>query len=393
MSRDAVKFGRMSKKQRDRLHAEVQQQLQQRVAEGTPGVTPGVTGTRGHPLTPASTPGCPGTRHGGMDERTGPAVQPEGTRRGPDGDGDGDGPNFYPHPGASSVLESPVSPSAEIEQLTQNVLASHRATCQPGAEDLRLRRGDTFTREEVSAYQRQVRRAPGGDTGVSPEATEATGTRWGHGGDTRVAQPAAEMWQRCAGRITEAVQHVVEFAKRLRGFMELSQHDQIVLLKAGAMEVVLVRMCRAFDAETRTVFFEGKYAGAELFRALGCQELVGSIFDFAQSLSALRFSESEVAFVSALVLVNASRPWLQEQGKVARLQGHLDVAFRLLLRRTQREGLLARLPPRGRLRALCWQHIQQLGTFLRQHPGVSPAAFPPLYRELFVPDVDTGATR
>ncbi|PKU27778.1 nuclear receptor ror-gamma [Limosa lapponica baueri] len=78
------------------------------------------------------------------------------------------------------------------------------------------------------------------------------------------------MWQRCAGRITEAIQHVVEFAKRLRGFMDLCQNDQIVLLKAD-------------------------------------------------------------------------RPWLQEQAKVARLQGHLEVAFRLLLRRTHREGLLARV--------------------------------------------------
>ena len=42
-----------------------------------------------------------------------------------------------------------------------------------------------------------------------------------------------EMWRRCAGRVTEAIQHVVEFAKRLRGFMELCQNDQIVLLKAG----------------------------------------------------------------------------------------------------------------------------------------------------------------
>lgn len=42
-----------------------------------------------------------------------------------------------------------------------------------------------------------------------------------------------EMWERCAGRLTEAIQHVVEFAKRLRGFMELCQNDQIVLLKAG----------------------------------------------------------------------------------------------------------------------------------------------------------------
>lgn len=46
-------------------------------------------------------------------------------------------------------------------------------------------------------------------------------------------QPMQEMWERCAGRLTEAIQHVVEFAKRLRGFMELCQNDQIVLLKAG----------------------------------------------------------------------------------------------------------------------------------------------------------------
>lgn len=37
----------------------------------------------------------------------------------------------------------------------------------------------------------------------------------------------------------------------------------------GAMEVVLVRMCRAYNANNHTVFFEGKYGGVELFRALG----------------------------------------------------------------------------------------------------------------------------
>uniref|UniRef100_A0A8C0B5W9 RAR related orphan receptor C n=1 Tax=Buteo japonicus TaxID=224669 RepID=A0A8C0B5W9_9AVES len=195
------------------------------------------------------------------------------------------------------------------------------------------------------------------------------------------------MWQRCAGRITEAIQYVVEFAKRLHGFMDLCQNDQIVLLKAGAMEVVLVRMCRAFNSDNRTVFFEGKYAGAELFRSLGCHELIGSIFDFAQSLCALHFSESEVALFSALVLINANRPWLQEQAKVARLHGHLEVAFRLLLRRTHREGLLARV--RGRLRALCLQHVEQLQAFRRLHPGVLHAAFPPLYRELFASEAET----
>ncbi|NWI26537.1 RORG protein, partial [Sula dactylatra] len=331
MSRDAVKFGRMSKKQRDRLHAEVQQQLEQRqrerAAEGAPTIPLGLTGCRGHPLTPAGTLGCPSTHHGGMEGRAGPTaeVEPgrlEGTKRDPNGDGDRDGPDFYPRPDVGSLLESPTSSVTEIgeslgatcpwglglspmgaqwwwdfahwgcrqglpalslspsprppspaEHLTQNVLKSYRETCQLRAEDLQLRRWDTFSREEVCAYQKKS---------------------------------MEEMWQRCAGRITEAIQYVVEFAKRLRGFMDLCQNDQIVLLKAGAMEVVLVRMCRAFNSDNRTVFFEGKYAGAELFRSLGCHELIVSIFDFAQSLCSLHFSESEVALFSALVLVNAS---------------------------------------------------------------------------------------
>lgn len=33
--------------------------------------------------------------------------------------------------------------------------------------------------------------------------------------------------------------------------------------------MVLVRMCRAYNADNHTVFFEGKYGGTELFRALG----------------------------------------------------------------------------------------------------------------------------
>lgn len=115
------------------------------------------------------------------------------------------------------------------------------------------------------------------------------------------------MWQHCAIRLTDAVQYVVEFAKHIPGFRMLSQNDQIALLKtgefachlqagtfipnlkmhlsslflsfnwshvslslhSGSMEVVLVRMSRFFNTESNTVFFDGKFAGAELFKSLG----------------------------------------------------------------------------------------------------------------------------
>uniref|UniRef100_A0A8C5DRF0 NR LBD domain-containing protein n=1 Tax=Gouania willdenowi TaxID=441366 RepID=A0A8C5DRF0_GOUWI len=115
------------------------------------------------------------------------------------------------------------------------------------------------------------------------------------------------MWQQCAIQITHAIQYVVEFAKRISGFMELCQNDQILLLKSGCLEVVLVRMCRAFNPLNNTVLFEGKYGGMQMFKALGCDDLVSAVFDFAKSLCSLQLTEEEIALFSAAVLISTGQ--------------------------------------------------------------------------------------
>uniref|UniRef100_A0A8C0GQ37 RAR related orphan receptor C n=1 Tax=Chelonoidis abingdonii TaxID=106734 RepID=A0A8C0GQ37_CHEAB len=361
MSRDAVKFGRMSKKQRDSLHAEVQKQLQQQQQQqqqGSEAVAPAYSlGLANGQLKLASSPDL-------LESSGCSTASPDlsrldigGGKRGQAGGDVGETVDFYTSPNFTSILESPDSSVTEIEHLTQNVLKSYRETCQLRLEDLQLLRLETFSWEEVRSYQKKS---------------------------------MEEMWERCACRITEAIQYVVEFAKRMGGFMELCQNDQIVLLKAGAMEVVLVRMCRAFNSENRTVFFEGKYAGPELFKSLGCNELISSIFDFAHSLCLLHFSENEIALFTALVLINSNRPWLQEKGKVERLQNNLELAFKHMLRKTHREGILAKLPPKGKLRSLCYQHVEKLRSFRQMYPIIVHAVFPPLYKELFSSDTAEG---
>ncbi|XP_010385439.1 nuclear receptor ROR-gamma isoform X4 [Rhinopithecus roxellana] len=295
----------------------------------------------------------------------------------------GQGPDSYGSPSFRSTLEAPYASLTEIEHLVQSVCKSYRETCQLRLEDLLRQRSNIFSREEVTGYQRKF-------------------IRWGsraqddHGATQSVQQDPPpslqsmwEMWERCAHHLTEAIQYVVEFAKRLSGFMELCQNDQIVLLKAGAMEVVLVRMCRAYNADNRTVFFEGKYGGMELFRALGCSELISSIFDFSHSLSALHFSEDEIALYTALVLINANRPGLQEKRKVEQLQYNLELAFHHHLCKTHRQSILAKLPPKGKLRSLCSQHVERLQIFQHLHPIVVQAAFPPLYKELFSTETES----
>ncbi|KAF7641483.1 hypothetical protein LDENG_00280190, partial [Lucifuga dentata] len=151
-------------------------------------------------------------------------------------------------------------------------------------------------------------------------------------------QPPELMWQFCALKITEAIQYVVEFAKRIDGFMDLCQNDQIVLLKAGSLEVVFVRMCRVFDSHTNTVYFDGKYAGPDIFKALGCDDLISSVFDFARSLCSLHLSEDELALFSAFILLSADRSWLQEKLQVEKLQQKTHQALQLIMQKNQREN-------------------------------------------------------
>lgn len=46
-----------------------------------------------------------------------------------------------------------------------------------------------------------------------------------------------EVWEEFSHSFTPAVREVVEFAKKIPGFRDLSQPDQVSLLKAGTFEV------------------------------------------------------------------------------------------------------------------------------------------------------------
>lgn len=52
-----------------------------------------------------------------------------------------------------------------------------------------------------------------------------------------------EVWEEFSLSFTPAVKEVVEFAKRIPGFRDLSQHDQVNLLKAGTFEVRPLCVC------------------------------------------------------------------------------------------------------------------------------------------------------
>ncbi|KAL6107786.1 rora [Pungitius sinensis] len=390
MSRDAVKFGRMSKKQRDSLYAEVQKH--QQTQEGT-----GPLGEHGDGGVPehgrvyrGSVAAAAATVFGGLDDAA--AALPEGfpfdLPLTPE-----DAPGGYCRPwGAGSTSSAQSSPEQthhyivdgikreypllhnpgffshaipnplpegctllEIERITESVLKSHIETSRYSIEELDIMKWTLYSPEETRAYQ---------------------------------TKSAEAMWQQCAVQITNAIQYVVEFAKRIVGFMDLCQNDQIILLKAGCLDILLIRMCRAYDPKNNTMLFDGKFTSPHLFRALGCDDLVNAVFDLGRSLSRMHMSEEEMALFSAAVLLSPDRPWLTDVEKIQKLQEKVYVALQLCL---QKEGaaeeklakMVSKLPI---MKSICNLHMEKLEFFRMLHPETA-YTFPPLYREVFSSEI------
>jgi len=115
-----------------------------------------------------------------------------------------------------------------------------------------------------------------------------------------------ELWLEAASRLTAVVQQIIEFAKMVPGFMKLPQDDQIVLLKAGAFELVVLRVSRHFDPATNSVLFGETLLPPEAFRTADTTEmkLVLSLFDLARTLAELKLSDAQLALYSAYVLLS-----------------------------------------------------------------------------------------
>ncbi|XP_051519164.1 nuclear receptor subfamily 1 group D member 2b [Myxocyprinus asiaticus] len=179
------------------------------------------------------------------------------------------------------------------------------------------------------------------------------------------------IWEEFSLSFTPAVREVVEFSKRIPGFKDLSQHDQVSLLKAGTFEVLVVRFTSLFDVKERAVtFLSGRKYSVEALRSMGAGDLLNSMFDFTEKLRALNLSKEEMSLFTAVVLVSADRSGLENVNSVEALQETLIRALRSLITKNHPNEiaiftkLLLKLPD---LRSLNNMHSEQLLAF-KVHP-------------------------
>nr|CAD7396821.1 unnamed protein product [Timema cristinae] len=201
-----------------------------------------------------------------------------------------------------------------------------------------------------------------------------------------------ELWLECAQKLTTVIQQIIEFAKMVPGFMKLSQDDQIVLLKAGSFELAVLRMSRYFDLSQNCVLYADTMLPQDAFFTTETAEtkLVMCVFEFAKSIAELKLTETELALYSACVLLSADRPGLKGLAEISRLSQAVLRALRLELERnhilpikgdvTVCDAMLSKIPT---LRELSMLHMDALAKFKRSTPHLE---FPALHKELFSVD-------
>ncbi|XP_039213871.1 oxysterols receptor LXR-alpha isoform X1 [Crotalus tigris] len=119
-----------------------------------------------------------------------------------------------------------------------------------------------------------------------------------------------------------SVQEIVDFAKQLPGFLELTREDQIALLKTSTIEVMLLETSRRYNPETESItFLKDLSYNRDDFSKAGLQiEFINPIFGFSKRMNELHLNDAEFALLIAISIFSADRPNVQDQTLVEKLQ-------------------------------------------------------------------------
>ncbi|XP_006157862.1 oxysterols receptor LXR-alpha isoform X3 [Tupaia chinensis] len=104
-----------------------------------------------------------------------------------------------------------------------------------------------------------------------------------------------------------SVQEIVDFAKQLPGFLQLSREDQIALLKTSAIEVMLLETSRRYNPGSESITFLKDFSyNREDFAKAGLQvEFINPIFEFSRSMNELQLNDAEFALLIAISIFSA----------------------------------------------------------------------------------------
>ncbi|XP_063420843.1 probable nuclear hormone receptor HR3 [Mytilus trossulus] len=194
-----------------------------------------------------------------------------------------------------------------------------------------------------------------------------------------------EVWKQVIDNISYAIFKVVNFAKHIPGFCDLSDFDQILLLKNGVFEALLILCSKVYDPVGKKVIFGGKLLSMCAFTSLNNeeQEFLKEVFESVERLICQSLNDTEMALLLALVLTQPDLHGLMDVEGVKKL--HIVIRNSLHFEickshSSKRESMNKLFEITKELRKLNTKHATLLYKFSLSVPNFQ---FPPIYKEVF----------
>uniref|UniRef100_A0A665T4H4 Retinoic acid receptor alpha-B-like n=1 Tax=Echeneis naucrates TaxID=173247 RepID=A0A665T4H4_ECHNA len=190
------------------------------------------------------------------------------------------------------------------------------------------------------------------------------------------------LWDKFSELSTKCIIKTVEFAKQLPGFITLSIADQITLLKAACLDILILRICTRYTPDQDTMTFsDGLTLNRTQMHNAGFGPLTDLVFSFANQLLPLEMDDAETGLLSAICLLCGDRQDLEEPQKVDILQEPMLEALKIYVRRRRPDKpcmfpkILMKITD---LRSISVKGAERVITLKMEIPG----SMPPLIREM-----------
>ncbi|KAH3753913.1 hypothetical protein DPMN_188565 [Dreissena polymorpha] len=146
------------------------------------------------------------------------------------------------------------------------------------------------------------------------------------------------LWEKITELSSRGIIKIVDFAKKIPGFLALSTTDQITLLKAACLEIMILRLSSRYDQETDTMIFSGGMkVTREQLESAGFGSLTATIFRFARSLREMEVDETELAALCCICLISGDRSGLENSEKVDEMQEPILEALKHYVKSRRKE--------------------------------------------------------
>uniref|UniRef100_A0A668AW16 Retinoic acid receptor, alpha b n=1 Tax=Myripristis murdjan TaxID=586833 RepID=A0A668AW16_9TELE len=190
------------------------------------------------------------------------------------------------------------------------------------------------------------------------------------------------LWDKFSELSTKCIIKTVEFAKQLPGFTTLTIADQITLLKAACLDILILRICTRYTPDQDTMTFsDGLTLNRTQMHNAGFGPLTDLVFSFANQLLPLEMDDAETGLLSAICLLCGDRQDLEQSEKVDVLQEPLLEALKIYVRRRRPDKpsmfpkMLMKITD---LRSISVKGAERVITLKMEIPG----SMPPLIQEM-----------